>query len=117
MIREFVAGLQGIASAWAVATPDILLSASGVSMIFAHLIACATAHGDTFAEALITAGPLSFTVGEFGPAWLPPWLVAVFVAMILPGVRALLGQLCKTGLHGIVVGNPVFAGVISEGHF
>ena len=86
-------------------------------MVFAHLVASAAAHGATLMEPLITAGPLSFTVGEFGPAWLPPWLVAVFVAMILPGVRALLGQLCKTGLHGIVVGNPVFAGVISEGHF
>ena len=111
MIREFVAGLQGLASAWAIAAPDIFLGASGVGMVFAHLVASVAAHGATLMEALVAAGPLGLAIGKGGPARLPPRLVSVFGAVPPPRVGPILGELCEAGLHGIVVGNPVFARV------
>jgi hypothetical protein len=68
-------------------------------------------------EALVAAGPLGLAIGKGGPARLPPGLVAVFVAVQPPWVGPTLGELCEAGLHGIVVGNPVFARVNGSGHF
>ena len=118
MIRKFVAGLQGLASAWAIAAPDIFLGASGVGMVFAHLVASVAAHGATLMEALVATSPLGLAIGKGGPTWLPPGLVAVFVGMHAVCVSAALGQLSEGGLHGIVVGDPVVASVgESGGHF
>jgi len=116
MIGEFVAGLEGLASARAVFAPDVLLGASRIS-VFSHQVAAAAAHGGTLAEALVAAGPLGLAIGKGGPARLPPRLVAVFVAVQPPWVGPTLGELCEAGLHGIVVGNPVFARVNGSGHF
>ena len=118
MIREFVAGLQGVASAWAIAAPDVFLGASGVGMVFAHLVASVAAHGATVMEAFVATSPLGLARGEGSPTWLPPGLVAVFAGMHAVGVSAALGQLSEGGLHGIVVGDPVVASVVESGsHF
>jgi hypothetical protein len=112
MIREFITGLQGITATRAIATPDVLLGASAVGMIVAHLIAGATAHGGAFTEALVATGPLCLSIRQGDPARLPPRLVTVFVAMRPPGIRAALGELSKAGQHGIVMSNPVLSWVL-----
>ena len=110
MIREFPAGLQGLASTRAVFAPEILLGTSRLSA-FAHVIALAAAVGDTFAETLVAPCPLGFPIGESSPARLPPRLVAVFFGVLLgvPVVR-IFGQLGKAGKHGIVMSDPVVTG-------
>jgi len=94
VIREFVAGLQGLASTRAVGAPEVLLGSSRLS-VFSHVIALAAAVGNTFAETLIAPCPLGFPIGQSSPARLPPRLIAVFFGVLLavPVVRAIFGQL------------------------